>query len=239
MLFYLVLTRIPPTDSHIHSLFPYVRTYIRYEKYSPESSARLETLLATPTDDMLGEKCEVPLTRMVQLAFKECIAIFRADAKQSARSYGDILVSTQMRRRKGQDITEIWQPSAGVAAAKSGDGVASSEESADAAQARAQQAAAEEAAQEARDFQQKIAPWSDEEFTRHQLEAEMRSGGHSNAASSRQELIVVASLIDKLPNLAGLARTCEIFKASQLCLNDVSITKTENFERIAVRSRYA
>ena len=208
---------------------------IMYEKYDPERSASLEALLATPTDDMLGEKCEVPLTRMVQLAFKECIEIFRADAKESA-----LLRELQMRRRKGQDISETWQPVAagsdapGAAgtAAPPGSGAAAAE-----ARAAAAEAAAEEAAQEARDFQQKIAPWSDEEFTRHQLEAEMLSGVQSDAASSRQELIVVASLIDKLPNLAGLARTCEIFKASQLCLNDISITKQENFERIAVTAQ--
>ncbi|KAK3262892.1 hypothetical protein CYMTET_28280 [Cymbomonas tetramitiformis] len=33
---------------------------------------------------------------------------------------------------------------------------------------------------------------------------------------ARQELIVVASLIDKIPNLAGLARTCEVFQAASL-----------------------
>ena len=214
---------------------------IMYEKYVPERSASLEALLATPTDDMLGEKCEVPLTRMVQLAFKQCIEIFRADAKESA-----LLRELQMRRRKGQDISETWQPeAAGGTAADAGAGASAAGTAAvvgggaasTKASAAAAQAAAEEAAQEARDFQQKIAPWSDEEFTRHQLEAEMRSGARSDAASSRQELIVVASLIDKLPNLAGLARTCEIFKASQLCLNDISITKQENFERIAVTAQ--
>lgn len=30
------------------------------------------------------------------------------------------------------------------------------------------------------------------------------------ATSGRQQLIVVASLIDRVPNLAGLARTCEV-----------------------------
>lgn len=31
------------------------------------------------------------------------------------------------------------------------------------------------------------------------------------AGPPRQELIMVASLVDKVPNLAGLARTCEVF----------------------------
>ena len=30
------------------------------------------------------------------------------------------------------------------------------------------------------------------------------------ASKKRQELIVVASLLDKAPNLAGLSRTCEV-----------------------------
>ena len=129
---------------------------IMYEKYDPERSASLEALLATPTDDMLGEKCEVPLTRMVQLAFKQCIEIFRADAKESA-----LLRELQMRRRKGQDISETWQPeAAGGTAADAGAGASATGTAAvvgggaasTKASAAAAQAAAEEAAQEARDF---------------------------------------------------------------------------------------
>ena len=47
------------------------------------------------------------------------------------------------------------------------------------------------------------------------------------AASPRQQLIVVASLLDKVPNLAGLARTCEIFRAQSLVLADTSIIKRD------------
>lgn len=35
--------------------------------------------------------------------------------------------------------------------------------------------------------------------------------------ASRQEIIVVASLIDRIPNLAGLARTCEVILMFLLC----------------------
>jgi tRNA G18 (ribose-2'-O)-methylase SpoU len=34
------------------------------------------------------------------------------------------------------------------------------------------------------------------------------------------DLIVVASLVDKVPNLAGLARTCEIFGAGSLVIGN-------------------
>ena len=58
-------------------------------------------------------------------------------------------------------------------------------------------------------FQKKIVPW--EEWL-----MEGGEGEEAEAAGSReahlnrphQELLVVASLIDKTPNLAGLARTC-------------------------------
>lgn len=50
----------------------------------------------------------------------------------------------------------------------------------------------------------------------------------------RQSLIVVASLIGRIPNLAGLARTCEVFKASALVVADVSVTEERHFQQISV-----
>lgn len=56
-----------------------------------------------------------------------------------------------------------------------------------------------------------------------------------NAAGRRkQELIVCASLVDKAVNLAGLARTCEIFAVRQLIVPNLIITKSEAFQGIAV-----
>jgi tRNA G18 (ribose-2'-O)-methylase SpoU len=57
-------------------------------------------------------------------------------------------------------------------------------------------------------------------------------------SQARQELIIVASLIDKLPNLAGLARTCEVFRASKLVLQDASITKDPTFTSISVSAEH-
>ena len=45
-------------------------------------------------------------------------------------------------------------------------------------------------------------------------ERELATAGEAAAAARgapRQQLLVVASLLSKLPNLAGLARTCEVF----------------------------
>lgn len=58
----------------------------------------------------------------------------------------------------------------------------------------------------------------------------------SSKGARRQDLIVVASLINKIPNLAGLARTCEIFRAAALVVEDVAVTRTDVWKAIAVSS---
>jgi len=56
-----------------------------------------------------------------------------------------------------------------------------------------------------------------------------------NATGERkQQLIVCASLIDKVPNLAGLARTAEIFAADRLVIPDKSVCKVDEFQSISV-----
>ena len=56
-----------------------------------------------------------------------------------------------------------------------------------------------------------------------------------NAAGNRkQELIVCASLVDKAPNLGGLARTAEIFSANRLVIPDKSVCKMDNFKSLSV-----
>ncbi|XP_020874905.1 uncharacterized protein LOC9306167 isoform X1 [Arabidopsis lyrata subsp. lyrata] len=52
--------------------------------------------------------------------------------------------------------------------------------------------------------------------------------------SGRQSLILVASLVDRIPNLAGLARTCEVFKASNLAVADANIIHDKQFQLISV-----
>ena len=64
---------------------------------------------------------------------------------------------------------------------------------------------------------------------------DLREQRMSNARGThKQNLIVCASLVDKVPNLAGLARTCEIFAANSLVLPDVSVAKMDNFQAISV-----
>ena len=45
-----------------------------------------------------------------------------------------------------------------------------------------------------------------------------------------------ASLIDKIPNLAGLSRTAEIMNASSLIISNDCYLKTEEFKSISVTS---
>ncbi|XP_057476407.1 uncharacterized protein LOC130764285 [Actinidia eriantha] len=51
---------------------------------------------------------------------------------------------------------------------------------------------------------------------------------------NRQHLILVASLIDRIPNLAGLARTCEVFRAAGLVVADANIVHDKQFQLISV-----
>jgi tRNA(Leu) C34 or U34 (ribose-2'-O)-methylase TrmL len=55
--------------------------------------------------------------------------------------------------------------------------------------------------------------------------------------STRDEspgLVVVASLVEKIPNLAGLARTCEVLGAERLVLADLGVTKHKDFTSVSV-----
>jgi tRNA guanosine-2'-O-methyltransferase len=63
-------------------------------------------------------------------------------------------------------------------------------------------------------------------------ESRLKELGHMQGG--RQELIVVASLIDCIPNLAGLARTCEVFKTASLVVADASIVEDRQFQLISV-----
>jgi len=53
------------------------------------------------------------------------------------------------------------------------------------------------------------------------------------AGKKKQHLIVCASLIDKVPNLAGLARTCEIFSARTLVMPNLLVRKQDDFKSIS------
>ena len=85
-------------------------------------------------------------------------------------------------------------------------------------------------------WQRKISPW-DEIETEYSENNSIRARTKKEvfaASAKKQDIIVVASLIDKVPNLAGLARTCEIFRASKLVVRDLKVKKLDLFRQISV-----
>lgn len=54
------------------------------------------------------------------------------------------------------------------------------------------------------------------------------------AMKMRHPIVVCASLVDKATNLAGIARTCEIFAVEKLILPSMQVTRNEEFKAIAV-----
>jgi len=54
----------------------------------------------------------------------------------------------------------------------------------------------------------------------------------ASQAPNNHELIVVASLIDKLPNLGGLARTCEVLGVKTLILGLKSQAEKSDFTNL-------
>lgn len=56
-------------------------------------------------------------------------------------------------------------------------------------------------------------------------------GPTAPAGTRRHDLVVVASLIDKVPNLAGLARTAEVLGAGTLVLSDLRVAADSVFKR--------
>jgi tRNA guanosine-2'-O-methyltransferase len=80
-------------------------------------------------------------------------------------------------------------------------------------------------------FQRKISPT---DYLNLRLEDEKTRNIRNRAGRRKQDLIVCASLIDKVPNLGGLARTAEIFAAQKLVIPDLSLTKMDHFTSISV-----
>ncbi|GKY96607.1 hypothetical protein MPSEU_000620300 [Mayamaea pseudoterrestris] len=80
-------------------------------------------------------------------------------------------------------------------------------------------------------FQRKIIPLDALNLA---LENEQDRKRRNRAGRRKQPLIVCASLIDKAPNLAGLARTAEIFAADRLVIPERRVTQMDNFKSISV-----
>lgn len=80
-------------------------------------------------------------------------------------------------------------------------------------------------------FQRKIMPLDALNLA---MESQREIKRRNAAGERKQQLVVCASLIDKVPNLAGLARTAEIFAADRLIIPDKSVCVMDNFQSISV-----
>merc|ERR1711870_86082 len=56
----------------------------------------------------------------------------------------------------------------------------------------------------------------------------------AGATHARSPLVLVASLVDKTPNLAGLCRTSEVFHIESLCVANGKVVKEQAFQSISV-----
>ncbi|KAF4702358.1 hypothetical protein FOZ63_032271, partial [Perkinsus olseni] len=69
------------------------------------------------------------------------------------------------------------------------------------------------------------------------MAAELFPKFNQKAATPRSDLIIVATFVDKAPNLAGLCRTAEVFGASRLVVaNKLKVLRDQAFKSVAVTS---
>eukprot|EP00775_Hariotina_reticulata_P006297 gene6297-6532_t len=87
------------------------------------------------------------------------------------------------------------------------------------------------------DFQRKVTPHERAILMADVLE-EVEEVGAEAASKQQGGLIVVASLISKVPNLGGLARTAEVFGAQALVLADKRVTQQAAFTGVSVTAEH-
>jgi tRNA G18 (ribose-2'-O)-methylase SpoU len=94
-----------------------------------------------------------------------------------------------------------------------------------------------------KDFQTKIdiySPFNLDEImeggsgTRPTSPTMLSTGLTDGQTSLETEIVVIGSFLDKLPNLAGLARTCEIFSVKTLYVPDLSALSSPDFLNVAM-----
>jgi len=80
-------------------------------------------------------------------------------------------------------------------------------------------------------LQTKIVPFDELQLA---LAEENLSRTRNGQGRARSSVVVVASLVEKVQNIAGIARSCEIFAVEGLVVPDLALTKSEAFQGIAV-----
>ena len=77
--------------------------------------------------------------------------------------------------------------------------------------------------------QKKLTPW-----TAMLGELDLEGRGGSSRQRPHPGLLLVASLIDKVPNLGGLARTCEVLGVGGMVVANANVTKEKDFTAVSV-----
>lgn len=82
-----------------------------------------------------------------------------------------------------------------------------------------------------KDAQKKMMPWKSINPVSEDRLDQARS---SEIRERNYGIIVVASLVDRIPNLGGLARSCEIFGAKELVISNHHWLKEKEFKNLSV-----
>ena len=61
-----------------------------------------------------------------------------------------------------------------------------------------------------------------------------RESDSSERNIKNEGIIVVASLVERAPNLGGIARTCEVFGAKELVVGCIKSTESKEFQSLSV-----
>ena len=80
-------------------------------------------------------------------------------------------------------------------------------------------------------LQTKVVPFDELKLA---IRVEAGARALNGAMKRKQNLVVCAALVDKVQNLAGIARTSEIFSVESMVLSDLSVVKSDVFKGIAV-----
>lgn len=85
-------------------------------------------------------------------------------------------------------------------------------------------------------FQRKINPWKTLCVSETLMDSMNEKLTVKKRAAMEDGLIVVASLVDRIPNLGGLCRSCEIFGISKYVMPSLKILDDQQFQNLAVSS---
>lgn len=83
-------------------------------------------------------------------------------------------------------------------------------------------------------IQKKIDPLMSTNISQNDIFSTIRESVSHKRLSDEDGLIVVACLVNRAPNLGGLARTCEIFNVKELVIANLNQIKDKEFQNLSV-----